>query len=64
MYGSRRLINRNVNTKKVWGKCGKVIFCWVKYHIVLQALSSLQAYRIHLRIYVKINLSERCKVRT
>ena len=35
----------------------------MKYHIVLQALSSLQVYRENLKIYVKIILSERDKSR-
>ena len=44
-------------------RCGKVRIVKAKYHIVLQALSSLQAYRGNLKIYVKIILSERDKPR-
>ena len=31
-------------------KCGKVRFAFMKFHIVLKALSSLQAYRKYLKV--------------
>ena len=43
--------------------CGKVKLPTMKYHIVLQALSSQQAHRRNLKVYVKIVLSERVKPR-
>lgn len=53
-----------------WQKCQKptcLVHMWksnnlcVKFHIVLKALSSLLAYRMHLRIYAMIDLLERYK---
>jgi len=37
---------------------------FMKYLMLLQAVSSTQAQRIHLRIYVKIEIMEQGKVRT
>ena len=34
------------------GKCGRVKIVVVKYHIVLQALSSLRIHRGNLKVYV------------
>lgn len=36
----------------------------MKYLISLQAKTSVQAHRIHLRVYVKIEVTEQGKVRT
>lgn len=36
----------------------------MKFPAVLQALASIQAYRINLTVYVKIGISERGKVGT
>ena len=36
----------------------------MKYLKVLQALSSIQAYRSNLKVYAQIGISERGKVRT
>ena len=45
------------------GNCGRVKIFDMKYHIVLQALSRLQDYRRNLRVYEKIEILERGKVR-
>jgi hypothetical protein len=48
-------------------KCSKYgwVEIWItKIHILLQAISSLQVYRKHLRSNVQIELSEQGKVRT
>jgi len=42
-------------------KCGRVKFDSMKVHIVLQALSSLQAYTDDLMIYVMIAITEQGK---
>jgi hypothetical protein len=41
---------------------GKVRMQYMKFHIVLQALSNIQAQRKHLRIYVKIEELEQGKL--
>lgn len=41
---------------------GKVRIQYMKFHIVLQALSSIQVQRKHLRIYVKIEELEQGKL--
>ena len=42
-YMSKDGSSRNGALNKVWGKCGKVKVCSMKYHTLLQAMSSLQA---------------------
>ncbi len=45
-----------------WGMWGKVKIHVMKYPIVLQAQSSIQAHSKHLRIYVQIRILERGKL--
>ncbi|HHQ6205705.1 TPA: hypothetical protein ACSRF2_003792 [Clostridioides difficile] len=45
-----------------WGMWGKVRIHVMKYPIVLQAQSSIQAHSKHLRIYGQIGISERGKL--
>ena len=58
-----RYYSRNAISTVVCSKCGKVSFVVMKYHIVLQALSSLQIQRGDLKIYAQIILSEHDKSR-
>ncbi len=41
--------------------CGEVRMFVMKHHTSLQAMSSIQAHSKHLKVYVKIGLSERGK---
>ncbi len=61
MYGSKGLVPRNGYNTKLCSKCGLVKFEVMKLHIVLQALSSLQAHTDDLRIYKKIVILEQGK---
>jgi len=47
--------------RRVWGK---VKLAFMKFPMMLQASSSTQAHRRHLKAYVQIGLSERGKVET
>ena len=47
---------------KLWGKCGWVRFYIMKIHIMLKALSNLQAYTDDLRIYEKRVIMEQGKL--
>lgn len=64
MYGSRRRIFRNELDTYKCSKCGLVNFAVMKIHLMLQALTNLQAHTNDLRIYVKIVITEQGKLRT
>lgn len=48
---------------QLWGECGLVKLHFMKIHIMLQALSSSQAYTDNLRIYEQIKIMEQSKLK-
>ena len=62
MYGFKRKLRRNAQGNTKFRKYGKVKIHSMKYHTVLQALSSLQAQSRNLKLNVQIGLSEQGKV--
>lgn len=62
MYGSKSLGHRNVSLRVFRSWCGRVRIVFMKYHVVLQAHPSQQAYSKNLKVYAQIRLSEQGKV--
>lgn len=63
-YGSIRECGRNARSCVRQRMCGRVNVPEMKYHDILQVYPSIQAYRKHLKAYVKIGVPERGNIRT